>query len=113
MSTTTATPRPSSLTPTLLEEERLLLARKELEASEQAWDAAEVLVQQQLHREALTRAFFGLFHAARALVLREGYDARSADAVIEVLSLRFADTGEMPPELPAIVVRGKSYAEQE
>jgi len=101
----------SHLSPTLNDEERMLLAERELEASHQAWDAAEVLVAQRLHRDALTRAFFGLFHAARGLLLREGYDVREPEEVLEVLSLRFAGVGEMPPEAPAVLARGERYCE--
>ena len=99
------------LTPTLNDEERLLLAEKELEASHQAWDAAEVLVSQNLHRDALSRGYFALFHAARALLFSEGYDVRGPNAVLEVLSLRLASAGEMPPEAPAVLARGQRYRE--
>ena len=104
-------PGSSRLTPALAEEERMLLAAAELQASHEAWEAAEVLVTQRLHRDALGRAWLGLFHAARALVLREGYDVRDPDAVLEVLSLRFAGVGEMPPEAPAVLARGQRYGE--
>lgn len=99
------------LSPSLSEEERLLLARKELEASREAWDAAEVLVSQRLHRDALCRAYFGLFHAARGLLFREGYNVRGPNGVVEVLSLRFAGEKEMPPEAPAVLARGQRYRE--
>lgn len=99
------------LTPTLVEEERVLLAQKELEASQASWEAAEVLVSQRLYRDALTRAYLGLFHAARGVVLRDGYNARAPDEVVEVLSLRFAGVGEMPPEAPAVLARGQRYGE--
>ena len=101
----------SPYTPSLNEEERRLLAARELEASEQAWTAAEVLVSQRLHRDALSRAFMGLFHAARGLLFAEGYNVRSPAMVIEVLSLRLAGTGEMPPEAPAVLARGQRYHE--
>jgi uncharacterized protein (UPF0332 family) len=103
--------RPSPRSPSLAADERPLLARRELEASQAAWDAAEVLVSQRLHREALTRAYFALFHAARALCFAEGYDARGPNTVLEVLSLRFAGVGEMPPEAPAVLARGQRYRE--
>ena len=103
--------RSSSFSVTLNEEERLLLAGKELEASHQAWEAAEVLVSQRLYRDALTRAYFGLFYAARGLLFREGYDARGPNAVVEVLGLRFAGAQEMPPEAPAVLARGQRYRE--
>jgi uncharacterized protein (UPF0332 family) len=104
--------RPSPLTPSLSAEERTLLATRELEASAQSWDAAEVLVSQRLYRDALGRAYFGLFHAARALLLSGGYDARDPNDVVEVLSLRLAGVGEMPPEAPAVLTRGQRYWEQ-
>ena len=104
-------PRSSPLTPSLNEEERMLLAGKELHASDQSWEAAEVLVSQRLHRDALTRAAISLFHAARALVLREGYDARTPKSVLEVLGLRLVEAREMPPEAPAVLARGQRYAE--
>lgn len=103
--------RASPLTPSLSAEERTLLARHELTASHEAQEAAEVLVSQRLHREALGRAYYALFHAARGLLLAEGYDARGPNAVLEVLSLRFAGVGEMPPEAPAVLARGQRYRE--
>jgi uncharacterized protein (UPF0332 family) len=103
--------RTSPRQPSLPEEERRLLAQKELFASQQAWDAAEVLVAQRLYRDALSRAYFGLFHAVRALLMREGYDVRGPRLTLEVLSLRFADVGELPPEAPAVLARAQRYRE--
>jgi len=108
--TTIEAGRRSPLTPSLTEEERRLLAGRELEASHASWEAAEVLVHQRLYVDALTRAYFGLFHAARALLFSEGYDARGPNAVVEVLSLRFAGP-QMPPEAPAVLARGQRYRE--
>ena len=101
----------SLYSPCLNEEERKLLAAKELAASEQSWEAAEILVSQRLYRDGLTRAYFGLFHAARALLLAEGYNVRDPTVVLEILSLRFAGAGEMPPEAPAVLARGQRYDE--
>jgi hypothetical protein len=101
----------SHLQPTLVEPDRILLAARELEASEASWEAADVLVTQRLYRDALTRAYFGLFHAARALAFCDGYDARGPNTVVELLSLRFAGVGEMPPEAPAVLARGQRYRE--
>jgi len=103
--------RMCALVPSLPEEARVLLATRDLEASEQAWEAAQVLVTQGLHRDALSRAYFGLWHAVRALLLREGYDARGPDEVLEVLSLRFAGPGELPAEAPAVLARAQRYRE--
>lgn len=103
--------RSSSLTASLNDEERMLLAEQELESSHQAWEAADILVTQRLYRDALGRAYFGLFHAARALLMREGYNTRGPNAVVETLSLRFAGVGEMPPEAPAVLARGQRYRE--
>jgi uncharacterized protein len=101
----------SPLTPSLNQEERTLLAKQELDTAHEAWEAADVLVTQRLFKDALTRAYFGLFHAARALLFAEGYNTRGPNAVVEVLSLRFAGPGEMPPEAPAVLARGQRYRE--
>ena len=66
---------------------------------------------QQLHRDALSRGYFALFHAARALLLREGYNVRGPNEVLEILGLRLAGVGEMPPEAPAVLARGQRYRE--
>ncbi len=87
------------------------MAEKELDAAHEAWEAADVLVTQRLYKDALTRAYFGLFHAARALLFCEGYNTRGPNAGVEVLSLRFAGPGEMPPEAPAVLARGQRYRE--
>lgn len=106
-----ATPHASPRSPSLSAEDRRLLAAQELEASNDAWEAAEVLVSQRLHRDALTRAYFALFHAVRGLCFAEGYDARGPNTVLEVLSLRLAAVGELPPEAPAVLARGQRYRE--
>ncbi len=112
MTTTQTTDAPkTALSPTLSDEESQLLAQKDADASAQAWDAAEMLVHQRLYRDALSRAYFGLFYAARAVLLREGYNVRGPNQVLEVLSLRFASVGEMPPEGPAVLARGQRYRE--
>jgi uncharacterized protein (UPF0332 family) len=111
MDTETTNTRTTGLTPVLNDEERVLLATRELEASHESWDAADVLVTQRLYRDALTRAYFGLFHAVRSLLLVEGYDVRGPNQVVEVLSLRFAGVGELPPEAPAVLARGQKYRE--
>ena len=103
--------KPTTLSPTLSNEESLLLAYKELGASTESWEAAEVLVSQRMYRDALGRAYFGLFHAARAVLLRDGYNARGPNEVMEVLSIRFCGAGEMPPEAPAVLARGQRYRE--
>lgn len=105
------TAKRSPYTPTLNEEERSALASRDLLASHESWDASEVLVAARLYRDALTRAYFGLFYAARALLLSEGYDVRGPNAVLEVLGLRMAGPGEMPPEAPAVLARGQRYRE--
>jgi len=109
--TDTDRPRGSGLSPTLTDEERMLLAEKDLEAAHQSWDAAETLVAQRLYRDALSRAYFGLFYAVRALLVREGYDVRGPNEVLEVLSLRFAQGDELPAEAPAVLARGQRYRE--
>jgi len=101
----------TKLSPTLSEEERALLAENDLAAAHDAWEAADVLVSQRLYRDALGRAYFGLFYAARALLMREGYDVRGPNEVLEVLGLRFAGAKELPPEAPAVLARGQRYRE--
>ncbi len=104
-------PSASILTPSLNTEDRHLLALKELEASLQAWDAADILVAQRLYRDALSRAYFSLFHAVRGLLFSEGYNVRDPHAVLEVLSIRFAANSEIPTEAPAVLARGQRYQE--
>jgi uncharacterized protein (UPF0332 family) len=111
METETVKLKAPALSPVLNDEERMLLATRELEASHESWDAADTLVAQRLYRDALTRAYFGLFHAVRALLLVEGYDVRGPNQVLEVLSLRFAGADELPPEAPAVLARGQRYRE--
>jgi uncharacterized protein (UPF0332 family) len=101
----------SHWSPTLSHEERALLASRELEASEQSWEASGVLVSQRLYRDALSRAAFGLLRAARALLFSDGYEVRGPNGVLEVLGLRYAGTGEMPPEAPAVLARAMRYRE--
>lgn len=60
--------------------------------------AAEVLARAGLHRHAVGRAYYAIFHAACALLTSVGRPARTHDGVRALVNEHFVRTGKLTPE---------------
>lgn len=67
--------------------------------SREALRAADALTAVGLHNDALTRAYYAAYHAACAVLLTEGIEARSHEGTISLFGERFAKRGKLPTEL--------------
>jgi uncharacterized protein (UPF0332 family) len=54
---------------------------------------------------AISRAYYGVFHYARALLLTIGEEPRTHGGLVRLLQANFVRTGEMTPETGAILSR--------
>jgi uncharacterized protein len=68
----------------------------EAERGDQALRAAEKLHELQLSYDAASRAYYAVFHYARALCLAVGEEPRSHQGVAHLLSLHFVRSGLLP-----------------
>lgn len=79
-------------------------------AAEQA-AAREALAEARLlrahghHRATVSRAYYAVFHAARALLMALGIQARSHDGLRRMLALHLVKSGLLPPDTAEILAR--------
>ena len=72
-------------------------AREEIELAQEELRAADTLLEAGLHRIALTRAYFAVFHAVRARLYVEGLEPRSHGGAQQLFNLHFVRPGIYVP----------------
>ena len=91
---------------------RRLNALAELEVAREALGEAETLFEKGLLRGSVSRSYYALFHAVKALLLSQGLEARTHHGVETLFSLHFIRAGELPAEWAALFARLQGYREQ-
>ena len=87
-------------------------AREELALADEELNAAGSLLQQGLARVSLTRMYFAVFHAARALLYATGFEPRTHGGVHHLFSLHFVKTSRFEPGASLLLARLQKYREQ-
>lgn len=83
----------------MTEENRRKNARLEWTAAQEAWRDAEVLIGAQRWNASISRLYYAVFHAARALLISQGLEPKSHEGVNRMFSLHFVVPEELPPSL--------------
>jgi hypothetical protein len=65
----------------------------ELARAEQALQAARALVDLRLHADAVSRAYYGAFHALRALLVSRGLEPKTHSGAIHLFNTEFVRAG--------------------
>lgn len=76
-------------------ENRLANAESEMASAHDALRAAEALLALALLRDAMSRAYYAVFHAARALLLLEGLEAKTHAGVLRFVATDLVRTGKL------------------
>lgn len=84
----------------------------EWEKSKEALRAAEVLLQQKLASDAISRAYYAAFHAGQAVLLTEGLEVKSHEALGRLFSLHFIKTGKFDARYSRILSKAQKYREE-
>lgn len=79
--------------------------------SDDALRAAKALLGIGVLRDSVSRLYYCALHAARALLLSEGLEARSHSGVLSLLSLHFVKPGRVPAELGIVFRRVQAFRE--
>lgn len=85
--------------------EELSLAREEL-------GVADTLLSEGFARVALTRTYFAVFHAARAILYAAGLEPRSHSGVHHLFNLHFVKTDRFEPGASLMLARLQKYREE-
>lgn len=85
------------------------VVREELARAEEELRAAEALLAVHLPRVAVTRAYFAVFHMARALLYSGDLEPRIHEGVLHLVSLHFVRTGKVSVEQGRVLARLQKY----
>lgn len=88
------------------------LARYRLEKAESKINAAELLIEQGMYADAVSRIYYGMFHAARAMLALKGLDSRKHSGIISLFNQHFVKTGLLPKEYGRIIMNAKDLREE-
>lgn len=83
-------------------EQQALLGRAEASAGE-----VRYLIAGGYYGSAISRAYYGMFYLAQALLLGKGLSASSHKQTIIAFGREFAKTGELPQEFHAYLIAGQ------
>lgn len=70
-----------------------------LEKAERKLEVAEKLLRSEDYEDAVSRAYYAVFHAAQALLLTEGERAETHKGVVTLFGLLFVKTGKFKKDL--------------
>ncbi len=80
-------------------------AEAELRRAEETLRAADVLLREGLTGDAVGRAYYGAFHAVRALLASLGLESRSHRGALHLFNLHFVRTGKVEARHLAALAR--------
>lgn len=83
----------------MTQESRLANIRFEWLRVEESLREVEILVAGRLWAAAVSRAYYGMFHVARALAFSEGLEVRTHSGLIHLLSSHLVRQGRFPAEM--------------
>jgi len=66
---------------------------KHLELAEEELSSAKLLLQNGKLRDAISRGYYSMFHAAKALLLMKGLNPKKHSGVVRMFGLHFVDEG--------------------
>jgi len=93
-------------------ENRSVAIDEELVSMEENLAAARALVGLALLRPAMTRVYYAVFHAARALLFAEGLEPKSDEGVQHLLSLHYVKPGRLAPAWNRVYSRLQKFREE-
>ena len=86
-------------------ENRHANAVAEIRAARDALRACDSLLSLGLYRDAMSRAYYAAFHAARALLLLEGLEARTHSGVLRMVAERLVRAGLLEPKVNVLLAK--------
>ncbi len=93
-------------------ENRRLNAEDELTSAAEALGEAEILFREGKRRGAVSRGYYGLFHAVRALLFTRGLEAKTHDGVETLFHLHFIRVAEVDSEWGVLFARLQGYRQR-
>lgn len=84
----------------------------EMEAGNEALEAARSLVEKGLYRSAMSRAYYALFHHIKALLYTQGLEPKSHEELEHLFGLHFVKSGKVDIKSAKLLARLQKYRER-
>ena len=85
--------------------------RKEIERGEKALKAAQLLLENGLYEDAISRAYYATFHLAKAALLSQGVRTSSHKGVLSMFGLHLIEEKLLSVDLAKILAKEKEERE--
>lgn len=89
----------------MTEDNRKAAASADRQRAEECYNEAKMLLDAGFAYGASSRAYYAVFHAARALLFSMGFEVRSHRAVVSMLGEHFIKAGKLPAHVGRLVSR--------
>ena len=96
----------------MTEDGRRESALEELALADEELNASDALLQEGFARVALARAYFAVFHAARARLYAAGLEPRTHGGVQHLFNRHFVKTDRFEPGVSRLIARLQKYREE-
>jgi len=87
------------------------MVKAQISKSEEKLRAARLLLKDEFFDDAISRAYYAVFHAANAVLLTEGMNAESHSGLKTLFGLRFIKTGKIDRKYGRILNKLKDERE--
>lgn len=85
--------------------------KQNLKKASERLDAAQILLQNEKYEGVVNRAYYSIFHSAKALLSTEGISPKTHRGLIRKFGEKFVKTGDIPQEYAAILSKAESLRE--
>lgn len=92
--------------------EKLDLARYRLTVSEEKLDSAKVLLENKKYKDSVSRSYYAMFTAARALLATKGLDSPKHSGVVSLFNQYFVKENAIDKSFGRILVEAKDAREE-
>jgi len=74
--------------------------------------AGDTLIEDLLFAEAISRAYYAMFYAAKALLLRDGVDVTKHSAVVAAIGREYVKSGKLDPVSHRLLIEGFDWRQK-
>jgi uncharacterized protein (UPF0332 family) len=86
--------------------------QEELERAKEALKSADILFENDLIKDAMSRLYYFVLHYIKALLLTKGLEPKSHEGALRLLSLHFIKEGILEPNVAHIFSKLMKYREE-
>lgn len=82
-----------------------------LQQAQERLSSATILLEHSMHRDSVSRAYYAMLAAARALLAARGFEARTHSGVVSLINEHYVKTGELSRESGRRLMEAKDLRE--